>query len=190
MDNEIKRARKSSAEGKVKTIEPNIREEIEIAAAVYEEDEGGKRIAALRAERQARGAPKGQVLNQKLSVPEDKKDPRFVYRMVLDAGNRIHDLKAKDWDIAPGDTAPNDPRNMGMGSVVERMGNVRTVPKPEKHVLMRKPKEFYDEDKAREEAKIKADEDALRKGSIKDPQGLSGPGSYIPKSGMKIERGR
>ena len=144
----------------------------------------------MRAERQARGTPKGPTLNQKLSIPEDKKDPRFTYRMVLDTGNRVHDLKAKDWEIAPGETAANDPRNMGVGTVIERMGNVRTVPKPERHILMRKPKEFYQEDKAREAAKIKADEDALCKGDVKNPQGLSGPGSYIPSGGMKIEHGR
>ena len=154
------------------------------------QDDAGKRIAEIRAKRAQRGAMDVSGMNQKLSIPEDKKDPRFTYRMVLDVGNRVHDLKAKDWDMAPGETAEGDARNMGTGTVIERMGNVRTVPKPERHVLMRKPKEFYEEDKAREQAKIKEHEKAIVRGQARNAEGQSEPGMYIPEGGMKIEHGR
>ena len=180
--------------------EQDVREEAKMVAAIEPAlpapqaetgDEGKRRIEEIRARRKERGSVDVSELNQKLSVPEDQKDPRFTYRMVLDTGNRIHDLKAKDWDVAPGATASGDPRNVGVGTVIERMGNTRTVPKPERHVLMRKPKEFYEEDHARKAAKIKKDEEAIvRTGAVGGAEGLSGPGSYIPAGGMKIEHGR
>lgn len=155
------------------------------------QDDASKRIAEIRARRAERGPTDINVSNQKLSVAEDRKDPRFTYRWALDTGSRVHDLKARDWDIAPASTTEGDLRDVGIGSVPERMGNTRTVTKPERHVLMRKPKEFYQEDKAREQAQIDSQEEVIRKtGDVKNPQGLSGPGSYIPTSGMKIEHGR
>ena len=153
-------------------------------------DEGGKRISEIRARRAERGPMDVSGLNQKLSVPDDKKDPRFVYRWGLDVGNRVHDLKAKDWDVAPGETTAGDARDVGVGTVPERIGNVRTVDKPEKHILMRKPKEFYEEDKAREQAKIKEHEKAIVRGEAKDADGKPAAGMYIPEGGMKIEQGR
>lgn len=157
------------------------------------EDETSKRIAEMRARRAERGPISNSGMNLKLSYPEDQKDPRFVYRFAVDTagtGTRIHELRAKDWDVAPANNAANDPRNVGLGTTVERFANTKTVSKPDKHILVRKPKEFYEEDKARELAKLKADEDALRKGDVKNPEGLSGPGAYIPAGGMKIEHGR
>lgn len=164
-----------------------------LPARVEEEDDGGKRIEELRAKRRQRGAVNAAEANLKLSIPEEEKDPRFEYRWAVDTagtGTRIHQLRSKDWEVVPARDADKDPRNIGLGTTVERFANTKTVQKPDKHILMRKPKEFYAEDKGREQAKIKADEDALRKGDVKNPQGLSGPGSYIPAGGMKIEQGR
>jgi hypothetical protein len=70
------------------------------------------------------------------------------------------------------------------------MGNVKTVPKPEPHILMRKPKEFYEEDKARDQTRIEEHEKAIVRGQARDAAGQSEPGMYIPEGGMKIERGR
>jgi hypothetical protein len=170
-----------------------VRQKREAKPAVAEEavsiDEGAKRIDEIRARRAERGPPTAHM-RQRLSIEESKKDPRFEYRWALDSGNRVHDLKAKDWDIAPGETTEGDARDIGVGSVPERIGNAKTVVKPERHILMRKPKEFYIEDKTREMARLKEQEEALRKGDVKNPQGLSGPGAYIPAGGMKIEQGR
>lgn len=161
--------------------------------AAEEADEGGKRIAELRRLRAERRSTNTSDMTLKLSIPEEQKDPRFEYRWAVDTagtGTRIHQLRTKDWEVVPARDADQDPRNVGIGTTVERFANTRTVQKPDKHILMRKPKEFYAEDKGREQAKIKADEDMLRKGDVKNPQGLSGPAAYIPASGMKIEHGR
>lgn len=153
-------------------------------------DPGAKRIEEIRARRRERGNVDVSGFSQKLGVAEERKDPRFVYRWVLDSANRMHDLKAKDWEPAPPETTAGDLRDMGVGTVIERMGNVKTVPKPEKHVLVRKPKEFYEEDKAREQAKIKEHEKAIVRGQTRNAEGRSEPGMYIPAGGMKIEHGR
>lgn len=153
-------------------------------------DEASKRIEEIRARRKERGTMDVSGFNQKLSVDEAKKDPRFVYRWALDSANRMHDLRAKDWDPAPAETTAGDLRDMGTGTVIERMGNVKTTPKPERHVLMRKPREFYEEDKAREAAKLKEQEKAILRGQVRNAEGKSEPGMYIPEGGMKIEHGR
>ena len=153
-------------------------------------DETSKRIEEIRARRKERGTVDVSGFSQKLSVDESRKDGRFTYRWVLDSANRMHDLRAKDWEPAPAETTAGDLRDMGIGTVVERMGNVKTVPKPEKHVLMRKPREFYEEDKAREAAKIKEQEQAIVRGQARNAEGQSEPGMYIPAGGMKIEHGR
>lgn len=153
-------------------------------------DEASKRIEEIRARRRERGNVDVSGFNQKLSVPEERKDPRFEYRWALDSANRMHDLRAKDWDIAPPETTAGDLRDMGTGTVIERMGNVKTVAKPEKHILMRKPREFYREDKAREAAKLKEQEQAIVRGQARNAEGQSEPGMYVPAGGMKIEHGR
>jgi hypothetical protein len=153
-------------------------------------DEASKRIEEIRARRRERGTVDVSGLNQKLSIPENRKDPRFTYRWVIDSANRVHDLRARDWDTAPADTTAGDMRDMGTGTVIERMGNVKTVPKPERHILMRKPREFYEEDKAREAAKLKEQEQAIVRGQARNAEGKSEPGMYIPEGGMKIEHGR
>jgi hypothetical protein len=153
-------------------------------------DEGSKRIEEIRARRRERGNVDVSGFTQKLSVPEERKDPRFVYRWALDSANRMHDLRAKDWDPAPAETTAGDLHDMGTGTVVERMGNVKTVPKPERHVLVRKPREFYEEDKAREAKKLKEQEKAIVGGQVRNAEGQPEPGMYIPSGGMKIEHGR
>ncbi len=158
-----------------------------------EQDDVSKRIAQMRKLRASRQSTNDLDANLKLYYPEEAKDSRFTYRFAVDTagtGTRIHQLRARDWEVVPARDADQDPRNVGIGTTVERFANTKTVQNPDKHILMRKPKEFYAEDKAREQAKIKADEEALRQGNVKNPQGLSGPGAYIPAGGMKIEQGR
>lgn len=176
---------KPAPKAKPKAPEPYLTPEADPAI-----DPAAKRIEEIRARRRERGDVDVSGFSQKLSVPEDKKDPRFVYRWALDSANRMHDLRTKDWEPAPAETTAGDQRDMGTGTVIERMGNVKTVPKPERHVLLRKPREFYEEDKAREQAKIKEQEKAIVRGQARNAEGQSEPGMYIPAGGMKIEHGR
>lgn len=150
----------------------------------------GKRIEEMRALRKERKPTDIGGYNQKLSVPANLKDPRLEYRWVNDKSARHYEMKQKGWDYATNDILAKDERNSGTGTRIERISDERTTQKPEKTFLMVKPKEFYDEDKAAEAAKIKANESAIQRGEVRNEQGGSEPGTYIPAGGMKIEHGR
>ena len=150
------------------------------------DDVVGKRIEQMRAERKARGHVDQSELNYKLSVPEVLKDKRLTYRWVNDREMRVYQMEQKGWQVADNATFA-DPRNSGLGAAVERIANERTTPKVEKCFLMWKPKEFFEEDKAREQKDIDDRVAGLRRGETRDPNGLSGPESYIPADEMSIK---
>lgn len=155
------------------------------------EDEIGKRIEEMRALRRERKPQDISGFSQKLSVPQDLKDPRLEYRWVNDTDMRHHDMQKKGWIYADNAIVAKDERNSGTGSRIERIANERTTPKPQKTFLMVKPREFYEEDKKAELAQIKAHEQAIQRAdAVRNQQGGSEPGMYIPSGGMKIEHGR
>ena len=155
-------------------------------AVTTRDDVVGKRIEQMRAERKARGHVDQSELNYKLSVPEVLKDKRLTYRWVNDREMRVYQMEQKGWQVADNATFA-DPRNSGLGAAVERIANERTTPKVEKCFLMWKPKEFFEEDKAREQKDIDDRVAGLRRGETRDPNGLSGPESYIPAGGISIK---
>lgn len=158
---------------------------------VDEDDEIGRRISEQRVLRKQRKPQDISGFSQKLSVPDDMKDPRLVYRWVNDTSTRHHDMLNKGWIYADNAIVAKDERNSGTGTRIERIANERTTPKPQKTFLMVKPREFYEEDKAAEQAKIKAHEQAIQRAdAVRNQQGGSEPGMYIPSGGMKIEHGR
>lgn len=142
------------------------------------------RIEEIRAKRKARGTLSNDP-GMRLSVDESKKDPRWQYRWVLDREMRIQQMQSQDWEFAP---ELGDERDTGMGSRVERVVNDRTVASAEKGFLMRKPKEFYSEDRKRRFARLTDSERALEQGDVGSSEGLSDH-AYIPKGGMKINNG-
>lgn len=155
-------------------------------AAAQEQDPGARRIEELRARRKERGSINASGLNQKLSVPESMKDPRFEYRWVNDTNVRHHEMKQRDWDYVDDGAIAQDERNSGTGTRIERIADERTTPAVRKTFLMRKPKEFYEEDKAADVARIKKREQAIVRGEARNAEGQSEPGMYVPSGGMKI----
>ena len=151
------------------------------------DDPGARRIEEIRARRRERGSVDVSGLRQRLSVPESYKDPRFVYRWVLDTSTRHHEMISRDWDYVDSEDIARDERNSGTGTRIERIGNERGLPKPEKVFLMRKPREFYEEDKAKEAEQIRMNEEGIRRGETRNEAGHVEPGIYTPSSGMKID---
>jgi hypothetical protein len=142
------------------------------------------RIEEIRRRRSARGNL-SDALELRLSVPEAKKDPNWVYRWVLDREMRISRMQELDWDFAP---AQSDERDTGVGTRIERVINDRTVTRAEKGFLMRKPREFYEEDYQQRQSRNRHHEKQLAAGQTQDPKGHVENG-YIPRSGMRIETG-
>lgn len=153
-------------------------------------DPVAKRIAEMRERRRERKSQDVSGLSFRLDVPEEHRDPRFVYRWVSDTETRHYRMLQRDWEYVENGELAADPRNSGVGSSkVERIVDERTVNKPQKAFLMRKPREFYEEDKLKEQERIAQNEEGIRRGVARNEQGGQEPGMYVPSSGMSINRG-
>lgn len=136
-------------------------------------------------ERRRRREGLGADRNLKLHVPDDQKDPNFTYRWVNNRPGRIQQLTVTDdWEVVQGaDPASNA---VSLGATSERVADSYTG---QTAVLLRKPKKFYEEDKAEEQKLLDARDETMRRGSLQSPDGLSGPESYVP-GGKNIVAGR
>lgn len=123
----------------------------------------------------------------KLDVPAHAKDPNYVYRWINDTPGRVKQLTEQDdYDIVTSDMlGERSDSDRGSGQNVERDagGGMRAI-------LVRKPREYYEQDKAAEQKLVDEIDDALRRGQTQSPEGLSGPHSYVPEGGININDGR
>lgn len=143
------------------------------------------RIEEIRKRRQERGTLSNDP-RLKLSVPQDRLDPNWEYRWVLDREMRVGSLRDQDWELVDMDRTGHDDRDTSMGNRVERIANDRTVSKPEKVFLMRKPREFFNEDKARRIDRLRDQEKQMSHGKV---EGGLADHAYIPSGGMSIKTG-
>lgn len=145
------------------------------------------RVVEERARRRRRD-DLGSSRHRQLAVDSSKFDPNFTYRIINDEPGRIHALtKQDDWDIVTnGEIGDRDPKEKGVGSAVEFVVE-RSSGK--KGVLVRKPKDYYEQDKAKEQGQITARMSDIKRGDHKDPEALSGPHAYVPQGGINIREG-
>lgn len=137
-------------------------------------------VKVERRRRQGIGAER----NLKLFVPEDAKDADFYYRWVNNNPGRVKQLTTMDdYEVVSSD---------GSIDVGKAGGTVitRTVDRNEgeEAVLLRKPRAYYEADKADEQKLIDARDEALRAGQTQGSEGLSGSEAYVP--GPKGREGR
>lgn len=132
------------------------------------------RAETVRRERRWKPGPVGQE-GLKLHVDASKLDPNFHYRWVNDKSDRVRQMHAYDYDIAP--TAKPD--SNGLGTVDSALGGVDEG-KPYNMVLMRKARDWFEEDQKRKMKPLDEMDDAIRRGNGKstDPnaQGFYTPG--------------
>jgi len=156
-------------------------------AARQERPTRAEEVTTRRRRREGLGAER----NLKLHVPEDAKDPNFVYRWVNDRPGRVQQLTTMDdYEVVSSSALnggdPDPGANTAEGTVMRRIGDKSIG---EGAVLIRKPKEYYEADK-REEAKVlDARDEALRKGPPASQEGLSGQEAYVP-GGRNVIAGR
>lgn len=125
----------------------------------------------------------GADRNLKLHVPEEAKDPNFVYRFIKDNPGRVQQLtQMDDYDLV----SQTDIESQSIGTQVRRISNKSDG---EGVVLVRKPKEFFEEDKAKEAKRIDATEEAMRRAPPASSEGLSGSEAYVP-GGKNVVNGR
>jgi hypothetical protein len=162
------------------------------AGAAPEQTDKWKRIEDIRQRRRERGPADPLLGRLKLAIPEDAKDKDFVYRWVNDSEMRVYSMKERDWELVDDLDIAKDERNTSIGTRIERVANERTVAKPQKAYLMRKYREFFDEDERRKESARQLGEEAIMTGNL--PQSASKEGRvlteadnmYIPQEGIRI----
>lgn len=116
----------------------------------------------------------------KLGLDESKIDrTNYNYRFVRDEGNRVQQLHAQDWDVV-GDQVKDDTNSLG--TVNTAHGGVGEAGKPYNMVLVKKRKEWFDEDQKAKMKPLDEMDQAIARGT--DHQtgklDLRGPGVYTP----------
>ena len=124
--------------------------------------------------RQERRRKPGSTVNYgvKLGVPEDHLDPQYEHRWVNDVGNRVASLEADDWDKAPMEGRSVEKRHVGTDSG-----------RPTSAVLMRKRKEWYEDDQKEKRKPLDEMDKAIKRGTAHRSSGeaeLSGDVAYTP----------
>ena len=135
----------------------------------------------------------GPERNLKLYIPEESKDPNFVYRWVNDRPGRVRQLTTMDdyEVVSHGELIGGDPDpagNTADGTVMTRTADSRIG---EKTVLVKKLREYYESDKREEQKLVDAREDAMRRAPpiSQEESSSGGPTAYIP-GGRNIIGGR
>lgn len=138
------------------------------------EESVSQRVKRIRKQRRERGQS-GEMAGMNLSVPEDRKDPRFVYRWTDEANLAMRQREATfggDYEVVDNhDGSFTDGRNMEESGTVARLAERQTG---SRLVLTRKPKELYDDDQQEKVARTKEQENAMiKRGVAHDSQGLT-----------------
>lgn len=135
---------------------------------------------------QERRRRKGEEANLagKLAVPPHLLDTtRFVYRWINDEQNgRIYTMTNRDdWDLV--DAKDPDAKSDDLGAKFRRAVGSHKDGSTKWAYLARKPKTFYDEDKAAEQAALDEQQSQLRRGNDKHGAAQS---DYVPAGGIRM----
>jgi hypothetical protein len=161
-------------------------------AAEAEDDGYSKRIEQIRAKRRERGV--STIVGYKLRQPDDKYDPRYVYRWTNEENCQLRQSEATfggDWEFVPNkDGHLDDGRNVEQGAKVARICDKGTG---KRTVWMRKPRELYDDDqKIKAERIVKLKKEMERQGAKVLPtlasEGEDNSNIYTPKDVVKAYR--
>lgn len=126
-----------------------------------------------------------------LSVDGDM-DSAYEYRWINDTPGRVHNLTVRDdWDVVTSEMlGARHEKDKGVGSGVERIVDKGTGGKA---ILVRKLRDYYVKDKAKEQAFIDETDAAMKRGEVRSPEGLresEAVASYVPQGGINIQDGR
>jgi hypothetical protein len=120
-----------------------------------------------------------------LMVPEEEKDPRYVYRWINDDKYRLNQMtKQDDWDVCSVDEFSSDFKNTDGGTHVSRIVGRDTHGGVMRAYLCKKLKEYDDEDRAKELRRINQLYTQMRDGNVPGRESLSQENEalrYVPK---------
>jgi hypothetical protein len=145
------------------------------------------RTAQIKTERRRRNTDALGGKRRRLGLTGEK-DPEFEYRWINDEGTRLHDLTVNDdWEVVQDRNGTMKEGASGQGAEVSVPVGMGEHGRPVRAILVRKPKDFYEDDKRAAQRRIDEKEAGLRSGNAS--AGMSQGESYVPKGGIVIESG-
>lgn len=125
----------------------------------------------------------------RMGIDESNLDrENFAYRFVNDEGTRIHDLTVNDdWEVVQDRDGTTKIDGANVGSEVAIQAGASKTSANVKAVLLRKRKDWYEDDKRSEQRHIDDIEASLKSGAV--PGAGNGDNTYIPKAGIVFENG-
>lgn len=163
-----------------------------LAAKTMPEDGAPKPNPRAAAERQTRRRRKnlGPDSGLRLSIPPHlKNDPKYRYYWANDKPGRLDQLtKDDDWDYVTDQMTAGDERNTGVGTRIQRFAGTDAAGQPMMNFLLRKPREYDEED---QRAKHRANDErmaAIKQGRISGAK--QEDGMYIPSRGITLEENK
>jgi len=121
----------------------------------------------------------------KLAVPEEEKDPRYVYRWINDDKYRLHSMtKRDDWDVCLVSEFSSDFTNTDAGTQVSRIVGKDSNGGVMRAFLCKKLKEYDEADRAKELSRVDQLYHQMRSGNVPGTGGLSQEDEalrYVPK---------
>jgi hypothetical protein len=140
----------------------------------------------IKAERRRRNTDALEGKRRKLSVSEQNLDrENFVYRFANDEGNRIHDLTVNDdWEVVPQRNC--DEKTDGMGADISRYAGKDDRGQAVRAVLLRKKKDWHEDDKRAAQRRIDETEAAIRQGAT---PGVDSGQLRPTREGIQLEHG-
>lgn len=134
------------------------------------------RAETVKRERRWKPGPVGQE-GLKLHVDTSKLDPNFHYRWVNDKSDRVRQMHAYDYDIAPTVAKPD---SNSLGTVDSALGGVEEDGRPYNMVLMRKDREWFEQDQKRKMKPLDEMDEAIRRGNGTQTDPNAKGGFYTP----------
>lgn len=118
-----------------------------------------------------------------------RRDPNYEYRWINDDPGRVHALTQRDdWDIVTAEEAgERTDKDRAVGAGVERVVDRATG---KRAILVRKPKDYYVEDRKKMAQSLDELEASIKRGEVRGQEALTGPAAYVPAGGIHIADGR
>lgn len=132
-------------------------------------------------ERRRRRQGFGMERSLKLHVPDDSKDPNYVYRWVNDDGRRVRQLtEMDDWDLVSDEKIAESDRQAGLGTRAERVVGKTEQGAGQRAYLLRKRRDWYEADKKEEQKALVDVERKMAKGRHEGAEALDPQHAYVP----------
>ena len=133
----------------------------------------------------------GYDANLRFSLPPHlKNDPEWRYHWLVDRPGRIaQKTRHDDWDFVEDAETQEDGRNSGAGTRIERHAGVDQFGNPLRAFLVRKKREYDNEDRREQQKALDARMAAIKGGRVTNPEGrdLTESGEfYTPRGSIQI----